>query len=308
LDEVYPLIVGDLLAQQADIPSRLGTVADLGLASITLAPGALKLLGHSGRALNPYLALVEACWVLSGQNSVVPLATVVRSYRQFSDDGEILAGAYGERLRSRFGFDQLSQAVSALQRDPDSRRSFTLIAEPRDCGSDLRDVPCNIALMFRLLAGRVEMTVVNRSNDVIFGLPYDIFVFSLIHYWAARQLGAELGSHHHLTNSLHLYAGNRDIAERITSNRGTIALPTGASAMSFMNDLIDDCAEIGRLDAPAIKSGRLRNFFMGFLNCEDADQPPADAQGGDWLDAMARQWSNRPRSSNVAHLPAVPRK
>jgi thymidylate synthase len=44
-----------------------------------------------------------------------------------------------------------------------------------------------------------------RSNDAFFGLPHDVFTFTMLQEIAARELGFGLGSYTHSVASLHLY-------------------------------------------------------------------------------------------------------
>jgi thymidylate synthase len=44
-----------------------------------------------------------------------------------------------------------------------------------------------------------------RSNDVITGLPHDVFCFTMLQEIAARMLSVELGIYKHCVGSLHLY-------------------------------------------------------------------------------------------------------
>jgi thymidylate synthase len=57
-----------------------------------------------------------------------------------------------------------------------------------------------------------------RSNDVILGLPYDIFLFTMLQEILATTLNIELGCYHHVCGSLHLYDKNIELAKRINAN------------------------------------------------------------------------------------------
>ncbi len=300
LDSAYRELVRLILTEGSEQPSRLGPTLDVGPVALTIAPGPVKLLTNPGRAVNPALAIVEACWMLSGGSSVEPLAALAPAFLAFSDDGALLAGAYGERLRHRFGFDQLAAVTDHLRGDPDSRRAFALIAEPGDSRSRSRDVPCNIALMFRITHGRVNMTVVNRSNDVIFGVPYDLFSLSLIHFAVCRSLGREMGDHLHISNSMHIYRVNTDLAERSAVAPMAPLSPTAVQSHEFLEALVDNAAAIGSLDFDRIRDGRLRALIAASLPGRGTLADTSGFGTDDWLGAMARQWAGRGRTSRVA--------
>lgn len=89
-----------------------------------------------------------------------------------------------------------------------------------------KDVCCNLSVMFSLRReyvpkvavpggpGRgffnlLDMTVTNRSNDMIWGMLGANFVhFSFLQEYVAARLGAEVGKYHHFTNNLHVYETN----------------------------------------------------------------------------------------------------
>jgi thymidylate synthase len=77
-----------------------------------------------------------------------------------------------------------------------------------------RDVPCTIALQFILRSGLLSMVTYMRSNDVLWGLPHDIFAFTMIQEIVARHLGVDVGSYVHMVGSLHLYEDHLERAEQ----------------------------------------------------------------------------------------------
>ena len=56
-----------------------------------------------------------------------------------------------------------------------------------------------------------------RSNDAYWGLPHDVFAFTMLQEIVACDLSVELGIYHHSVGSMHLYAGYRKNAERFLS-------------------------------------------------------------------------------------------
>ena len=79
---------------------------------------------------------------------------------------------------------------------------------------------------------RLHAVLTMRSNDVIWGLPYDVFLFTMIQEMLACELGAELGSYCHIAGSLHLYNQHERLAERVLEAGLTRAAP-----MPRMSDL-----------------------------------------------------------------------
>src|SRR5438034_7399290 len=53
-----------------------------------------------------------------------------------------------------------------------------------------------------------------RSNDAYWGLPHDIFSFTMLQEILARDLSVEVGTYKHAVGSLHLYEPTIDAARR----------------------------------------------------------------------------------------------
>jgi hypothetical protein len=78
-----------------------------------------------------------------------------------------------------------------------------------------RDVPCACTIQFLIRSNRLDAIVNMRSNDAIWGWPYDIFIFTMFQELLACELQVELGSYFHFAGSLHLYEQHFDLARRI---------------------------------------------------------------------------------------------
>ena len=171
-----------------------------------------RVLFHPGRDANPFFHLVESLWMLAGRRDLAPLTKYVRNMAQFSDDdGMTQPGAYGYRWRNHFEMDQLTWAVRRLMDNPNDRRVVVQMWDPFTdilaADYDGADVPCNlIALPTVGLDGRLDLTVYNRSNDVVWGAyGANAVHFSVLQEWIAFQLGIPMGRYWQVSNNLHAY-------------------------------------------------------------------------------------------------------
>lgn len=132
--------------------------------------------------------------------------------------------------------DQLQILIDHLKAKPDSRRAVLQMWNVED---DLlkidssKDVCCNTSAMFSLRDDSVglgkgpfhpdvvrdlaelgkpiaptylDMTVTNRSNDLIWGLlGANVVHFSFLQEYMAARLGVQVGVYNHFTNNLHVY-------------------------------------------------------------------------------------------------------
>jgi thymidylate synthase len=126
-----------------------------------------------GRKLSYTFLAAEALWILAGDDRVETIAPYNPNIAQFSDDGVHFAGAYGAPIVAQFDY-----VVSALLRDRDTRQAGLTIWRPNPPPS--KDVPCTVAIWFSIRADRLNCHVFMRSSDAWLGLPYDVFVFSML--------------------------------------------------------------------------------------------------------------------------------
>lgn len=125
------------------------------------------------RELGYRFLAAEAWWILSGRNDVASIAPYSKRISEFSDDGETFFGAYGVQFR-----DQLPYVVNALRDDLDTRQATLTLWRPSP--PKTKDVPCTVALDFKIRQGRLNLHVFMRSSDVWLGVPYDAFNFSMM--------------------------------------------------------------------------------------------------------------------------------
>lgn len=163
------------------------------------------------RAINPAFALAEVIWLLSGRNDSGFVNYWNPVLPKYAGSGPVYHGAYGHRLRFRFGVDQIRHAFEALRARPDSRQ---VVLQIWDATSDLpihegqprsEDIPCNVCSLLKVREGRLEWAQIMRSNDLILGWPYNVVQFTTLQEMMSAWLGVRLGSYTHYSDSLHVY-------------------------------------------------------------------------------------------------------
>lgn len=247
--------------------SRCGLVKDLGPAVIELTGQHSRLLYLRERGFNPFFALIEAAWMLSGSNALSPLTYVLKNYSRFSDDGLTLNGAYGFRLRHSLGFDQIKRSIDVLRNNPSSRRVVLQIWSGLDLGHESNDIPCNISVMLKLRRNNLDITVINRSNDLFTGVPYNLFVFHALQIYIARELGVEPGFQRHFTDSLHIYESDLQDIERVLARNSREGLKRVGLSIRDSCAVDHICSEFSYLvehGAVALRSDYLRDVFDAF--------------------------------------------
>lgn len=215
--------------------SRVGNVKDLGKTVYQISNDTFRLCFLKERNFNPFFAFTEASWILEGLNSVEPLQYYIKTYDQFSDDGSTLNGAYGLRLKSYFHIDQIKEAIALLKRDAHSRRVVLTMYSPDDLQKDSKDIPCNTTVYLKIKNNKLDITILNRSNDLYLGVPYNVFVFFILQCYIARQLKCEIGIQTHYTDSLHLYERDFDKVKCILDSNSLQSISDIEQQLSFDN-------------------------------------------------------------------------
>lgn len=161
------------------------------------------------RNANPFLHYMEAIWMLAGSNDAHFLVRFSQQFREYSDNGSTLHGAYGHRWRSHFGQDQIDSVIHQLKKNPSSRRIVLSMWDPRvDMESFSKDLPCNTHIYFRVVDRKLTMTVCNRSNDLVWGMMgANIVHMSILQEYIANSVQMEPGPLYQFTNNLHVYKG-----------------------------------------------------------------------------------------------------
>lgn len=213
-----------LLAEGIEEESRNGKVL--------VAPGPVCTVYHNPtqrvlfsptRNANPFFHLMEALWMISGSNDLEYPMWFNRRFQEYSDDGKTVWGAYGWRWRRFFGYDQLTEIVSELKRNPTSRRCVLSMwnaaeevgAYPNAFNTDNdleiamrggKDVPCNTHAYFDCRGGYLNMTVCNRSNDAVWGAyGANAVHFSILQEYLAARIGIPVGVYRQVSNNFHAY-------------------------------------------------------------------------------------------------------
>jgi thymidylate synthase len=203
-----------------------------------------RVLFYKQRDANPFFHLMESFWMLAGRNDVEWISQFNGRINTYSDDGKSFHGAYGYRWRSWFGYDQLERAIERLSAFSNDRRT---VIGMWDANYDLvttndgKDYPCNTQIFFSERDGKLNMTVVNRSNDMIWGAygANAVHMSVLLEYMAARlELG--VGRYYQVSNNLHAYVEQLDKLKGLTPEYENY-LTIGKNQLSYNPPaLVDD--------------------------------------------------------------------
>lgn len=173
----------------------------------------------------------ELAFYLSGSNSLAFISHYSSSWNKLSNDGKTVVSAYGKRIfrdATPSGYTQFGYCLEQLMRDKDTRKAVISIYGIHDSDKEAKDNPCTMSIQFIVRDDYLHVTTTMRSNDVWFGVPYDIAFFAFLQELMLTELrenGAsslKMGSYTHFVGSLHAYERNwrdiSDIADRYYDN------------------------------------------------------------------------------------------
>lgn len=188
-----------------------------------------------GRGINHCFSIAECVGLLLGIDDAAFYGTYNKRIMQFADKDGKLHGAYGRRLAV---VDQIRKLISRLKLDADSRRAVLAIWNPvLDLEEGHIDYPCNVMAIFKAQDQQLHASVVRRSSDLVWGVPHDHAVFTVLHDTVAASVGMSSGRHTEFSNSLHFYVGLYDdvLDKLLSSNRSTwySAGPAGRPTLPY---------------------------------------------------------------------------
>lgn len=129
-------------------------------------------------------------------------------------------------VNSNYGFlwnqnDQLNKVIKILQKDQESRRAVITLYDGKLIGTYNKDTVCTLNIIFQIEKiknskyGILHMSVLMRSNDLIYGFCNDQFCFAHLMQLVASRLNCHIGTYFHYAANMHIYKKHWRMHERI---------------------------------------------------------------------------------------------
>jgi len=169
----------------------------------------------------------------------------LRRYRQDILDGALQADetyTYGNRLRAHFGLDSLAAAAERLRRDPEDRKSYVVLWDPRRDLTAEHGHPCLVSVFFRRFANRLTLSAGFRTHNAMDAWLVNFFGLRAVQRWVAERSGLEPGAITVISHSITLDGGQLDraqlIAREAAADRGYREDPMGYFKITLDRDAI----------------------------------------------------------------------
>lgn len=178
--------------------------------------------------------VAEQAWFILGSRRPDDfLRDYTKIWDAFTNPGDVVTVAYGYRWRKHFGRDQLKQLIDLLRAEPGSRHAVVVTWDPSQDGLSLqkkKNVPCPYTFTVNIIGGRLHLHNIVRSNDVILGVPFDVFGFALLQCILAQELGVKPGIYSHSISNAHIYDSHFEAAQTLMQRENdhkkvTLTLP-----------------------------------------------------------------------------------
>lgn len=156
----------------------------------------------------------EFAFYMKGSNKLKDINKYSKFWNTISDDGETVSSGYGYKLfnlRGDSGMNQYEHALHHLRKNKFSKRATMLINTPENSVTKTKDTPCTMFLQFFIRNNQLHLTTNMRSNDIFFGVPYDISFFTMLQELTIVNLrkqaypNLQMGIYTHRIGSLHMY-------------------------------------------------------------------------------------------------------
>ncbi|MBD3834507.1 MAG: thymidylate synthase [Brevundimonas sp.] len=225
LDDLLSKVFEKLLKSKTRLSATKGDNVEISGAVLELTQPRSRLSRTDAKG-TIFSCLGEFLWYVSCSNESEQMEYYISRYKDFAEADGTIWGAYGPRI---FGGarSQYEIVLDTLRNKPTSRQAVIQLFDRVDLEAEHKDVPCTCTLQFLQREGVLHMVVHMRSNDAYWGLPHDIFAFTMIQEIVANELGYKLGSYKHLVGSLHLYDRSRGDVDRFLKEgiQATKAMP-----------------------------------------------------------------------------------
>ena len=160
----------------------------------------------------------ELLWFLAGDTNVRYLRdNGVTIWDEWADANGDLGPIYGHQWRSwptpdGGTIDQLSDIVSQIRKNPDSRR---LIVSAWNVGDipRMKLPPCHAFFQFYVADRKLSCQLYQRSADIFLGVPFNIASYALLTHLVAQQTNLGVGDFIWTGGDCHLYLNHLDQVE-----------------------------------------------------------------------------------------------
>jgi thymidylate synthase len=234
-----------LVASGPEITARETRSRNIHNVAVVLDASEPVITNFAHRKMSLAYAKREWLWYLGANpkdDSICEHATAWAKLKQ--PDGSFYSN-YGQYLfgKPEGGSSQFEYVIRTLKADPQSRRASMMLLKAEHLFPENTDTVCTYAINFFINQGHLDMTVMMRSNDVIWGFTNDAFCFWQLYLFVYQVLKKtmpklQFGSYTHMANSMHVYDRHYAMIHQILIDPSfksvTVPQPTALEVLSLV--------------------------------------------------------------------------
>lgn len=171
----------------------------------------------------------ELLWFLRGETNIQFLKdNKVSIWDEWASENGELGPIYGKQWRywetaDGRTVDQISNVISQIKKNPDSRRHLVIAFNPGDVDK-MALPPCHAFFQFYVANGKLSCQLYQRSADIFLGVPFNIASYALLTHMVAQVCDLEVGDFVHTLGDAHIYSNHMEQVKLLLS-REPRALP-----------------------------------------------------------------------------------
>jgi thymidylate synthase len=147
-------------------------------------------------------AIAEWQWYLSGDPNADAIAEKAQIWKLMKDEDGNVNSNYGYQwIRN----NQIYKVIDMLKKDPTTRKASVSMYDGKEIDKYSKDTICTYSINFQLHNDKLNMSVLMRSNDLVFGFCNDQYCFSKLQELVAQEVGLPMGQYFHYSDNLHIY-------------------------------------------------------------------------------------------------------
>lgn len=223
--ELYKQLTIDLMQNPQYITSPRGMkIKEFCNATLVLNDPYSNIFRNDVRPTNLRYLAGELIWYFSTSNKLKDINKYSKFWDRIANKDGTINSAYGYLLFSKLDNRYKCSwewAVNSLLKDKDSRQAIIRFNDSSHSDPTTQDFVCTLIGVFHIREDKLNLTINMRSNDIHFGLMYDLPFFTLLMQLMRLHLiqkypSLRLGKYVHFANSLHAYEKNFPELEQMT--------------------------------------------------------------------------------------------
>ena len=163
----------------------------------------------------------------------------------------------GYIFRPKLFTDQIAWLINEIKTNPDSRRLILSAWNPNQINA-MALPPCHTLAQFRVINGKLNCQLYQRSADMFLGVPFNIASYSLLTHMLAQICDLQVGDFVHTIGDAHIYKNHLEqVYEqllRTPQSLPTLSMPNFDNLDQLLATKVDDYKLNGYTPMPSIKA------------------------------------------------------